>query len=187
MIVDASPAISIPVFSSNPSFPIYSKNRSVPTLLPHSINAGLHEFITVCVNVCVPCPVVLWHLIFLSATIALPPHVKWSFNVTLPVSSAAVAVTILNIEPGSYVSLIQKFLHILFNKSIFDVPVDDISKSLFNSYGLFKSYSGSFVIARISPFSGFITIIETLFACFCSRVFCASCCAYDCILISMLV
>ena len=63
----------------------------------------------------------------------------------------------------------------------------DISKSQFNSYGLFKSYSGSFVIARISPFSGFITIIETLFACFCSRVFCASCCAYDCILISMLV
>ena len=118
IIVPASPERSIPVFARSPSLPMYRYILSVPTLLPHSTNAGLHELYTVCVKSCVPCPVVLWHLILLSDTTVAPEHVKESFNPTTPVSSAAVAVTVLNIEPGSYVSLMQKFRHILLRRSI---------------------------------------------------------------------
>ena len=101
IIVAASPGISTPVFCKIPSFSIWVYIPSTPRRAPTSIKTGLQEFCTPCTNVSAPCPVVLWHRILLSSTILNPGQLKVSVSFTTFASKAEVAVTILNVEPGS--------------------------------------------------------------------------------------
>ena len=95
---------------------------------------------------------------------------------------------ILNVDPGSYVSLIQGFRHIWFNISWACSSVCSVfSSTSINSKGVFRLNSGVFTIANISPSCGFISNTDTLSACFSSWTFFAACSQYFWILWSRLI
>ena len=84
---------------------------SLPSLWPRTTKPGLHEFSTTCTNVSWPCPFLFqqWRVEF--ATFILPVSLYVSSNIFTFLSLIADAsVTILNVEPGSKLDHIAKFL-----------------------------------------------------------------------------
>ena len=137
-----SPEVAIPVLVNNPNAFIYLYKLSAPRRLPSWIRAGLHEFSNACLKVCFPCRELVQRIIW-PLTSSYPLHVK-SFKVsvlTIPSSNEAEAVINLKVEPGSYVSETDLFLHIFWRLLFFSVS-DNLShvedKDSFGSNGVFK-------------------------------------------------
>ena len=113
-IVAKSISVIFSVFLTIPNFLIYSFNFSAPNFSPKFINPTLHEFCIISSKVWVPCPPLFQHLMNLSPFCRPPLQVYVSSLPATPSWTAAEAVIILKIEPGSKESETDLFLHIFW-------------------------------------------------------------------------
>ena len=94
------------------------------------IRIGLQDCCKPRAKVTVPCPVRLWQWILNPPTSSTPVQVKVSVGLTTFSSSAIDEVMILNVDPGSYSSVIALLLHITCRNSARNLLYSSLSFSM---------------------------------------------------------